>query len=66
MNNTNTLLRTKPIVVQGIPDRVLQFIRHNQGRHHVNIFWGGGGLCKSWTSYPGQYADLSEGATKTK
>ena len=43
MNNTNTLLRTKPIVVQGIPDRVLQFIKHNQGRHHVNIFWGGGG-----------------------
>ena len=30
---------------------------------------GGGGLgerCKSWTSYPGQYSDLSEGATKTK
>ena len=42
MNNTNTLLRTKPIVVQGIPDRVLQFIKHNQGRHHVNIFGGEG------------------------
>ena len=23
-------------------------------------------LCKSWTSYPGQYSDLSECATKTK
>ena len=27
---------------------------------------GGGGLCKSWTFYPGQYSDLSEGATKNK
>ena len=27
---------------------------------------GGGGYIKSWTSYPGRYSDLSEGATKTK
>ena len=65
------MLRTKPIVLQGIPDRVLQFLKHNQGRDHVNIFFfggggGGGGAGKSWTSYPGQYADLSKGATKTK
>ena len=30
------------------------------------FLWGGGGYVKSWTSYPGQYSDLSEGATKTK
>ena len=24
------------------------------------------GLCKSWTSYPGQYSDLSEGATEAR
>ena len=24
------------------------------------------GFVKSWTSYPGTYLDLSEGATKTK
>ena len=34
-----------------------------QGRPHV-ISLVGGGLCKSWTFYPGQYLDLSEGATK--
>ena len=28
--------------------------------------WRGGWLCKSWTSYPGQYSGLSEGATKAK
>ena len=41
------------------------FSTHRQGWHHVNFF-GRGELCKSWTSYPGQYSDLSEGATKAK
>ena len=27
---------------------------------------GSGGFVKSWTSYPGKYLDLIEGATKTK
>ena len=37
-----------------------------QGRHHVNFFGGGGGFVKSWTSHPGKYSELGEGATKTK
>ena len=37
-----------------------------QGRPHVISLVGGGGLCKSWTFYPGQYSDLTEGATKNK
>ena len=27
---------------------------------------GGGGPCKPWTSYLGQYSDLKKGATKTE
>ena len=34
-----------------------------KGRHQVNSL---GELYKSWTFYPGQYSDLSEGSTKTK
>ena len=37
----------------------------SQGRNYVNFF-DGGGLCKSWTFYPGQYSDLSKGSTKTE
>ena len=38
----------------------------HQGRHHVHFFGEGGGLCKSWASYPGQYSDFNEGAKITK
>ena len=41
----------------------------SQGRNYVNFFdegGGGGGLCKSWTFYPGQYSDVSKGSTKTE
>ena len=36
-------------------------VNNFQGRHHKNFF---GGLCKSWTFYPGQYSDLRESSTK--
>ena len=38
----------------------------HQGRHHVHFFGEGGGLCKSWASYPGQHSDFNEGAKITK
>ena len=47
-----------------------QFFHNNtvgeQGRHHINFFGWGGGLCKSWTFYPEQYSELIEGSTKTE
>ena len=36
------------------------------GESPRKFLWGGGGLCKSWTFYLGQYSDLSEGSTKTE
>ena len=32
----------------------------------TELLQGRGGFVKSWTSYPGKYSDLSEGATETK
>ena len=53
-----------------IPDEIKKFDGiHMTGASSRQFLWWrgeGGGLCKSWTSYPGQHSDLSEGAPKTK